>query len=120
MGQADTTGHRLIPSDQVEGTPVIRSDGKRIGTIKRVMIEKKSGRVSYAVMSFGGFLGIGNDYYPIPWPLLTYNEDVGGYELNLSEEDLSNAPKESRNMDYGIRDEAQSLYAYYGVGPPVI
>lgn len=122
MGQAAandrTRPHRLIPSDRVEGTPVVRPNGDRIGTIKRVMIEKTSGQVNYAVMSFGGFLGIGNDYYPIPWTLLTYNEDAGGYELDIPEEALRNAPKEE-NIDFGLRDEmAQSAYTYYGVVPP--
>jgi hypothetical protein len=60
----------LIGSDKVEGTPVYRSNGDRVGQVERVMIDKLSGKVAYAVMSFGGFLGIGEDYYPLPWPLL--------------------------------------------------
>ncbi len=117
MGQAMSgRAHQLIPSDRVEGTPVIRPNGDRIGTIKRVMIEKTSGHVHYAVMSFGGFLGIGNDYYPIPWPLLTYNEEARGYELDISEEKLRNAPKETQDVDFGLRDEI--AYTYYGAVPP--
>ena len=54
----------LIGSDKVEGTPVYRSNGEPVGQIERVMIDKLSGKVAYAVMSFGGFLGIGEDYYP--------------------------------------------------------
>ena len=60
----------LIGSDKVEGTPVYRSNGDRVGQIERVMIDKLNGKVAYAVMSFGGFLGIGEDYYPLPWSLL--------------------------------------------------
>ena len=63
----------LIGSDKVEGTPVYRLNGDNIGQIERVMIDKISGKVAYAVMSFGGFLGIGEDYYPLPWSVLTYN-----------------------------------------------
>ena len=63
----------LIASDKVEGTPVYRLNGDNIGQIERVMIDKISGKVAYAVMSFGGFLGIGEDYYPLPWSVLTYN-----------------------------------------------
>ena len=70
----------LIGSDKVAGTPVYRSSEDRVGTIERVMIDKLTGKVGYAVMSFGGILGIGDDYYPIPWSLLTYNEALGGYE----------------------------------------
>jgi PRC-barrel domain protein len=60
----------LIGSDKVEGTAVYGADEQRIGTIQRVMIDKVSGKVAYAVTSFGGFLGIGEDYYPLPWPTL--------------------------------------------------
>ena len=56
----------LIASDKVEGTAVYDADGKRIGKIERLMIDKVTGKVAYAVMSFGGILGIGADHYPIP------------------------------------------------------
>jgi hypothetical protein len=85
--------HDLIGSDRVEGTNVYRSDGKKIGEIERVMIDKVSGQAAYAVMGFGGFLGMGEDHYPIPWQRLTYNEKLGGYEVNLTDEQLKNAPK---------------------------
>jgi PRC-barrel domain protein len=65
---------------------VHRSNGDNIGTIERVMIEKRSGRVAYAVMSFGGFLGIGENYRALPWSLLRYNEELDAYELNLTDE----------------------------------
>ena len=70
----------LIGSDKVQGTAVFDADGNKIGSIDRVMIEKTSGRVSYAVLSFGGFLGIGDDHYPLPWPSLKYNVELGGYQ----------------------------------------
>ena len=56
------------------------------------MIDKISGKVAYAVMSFGGFMGIGEDYYPLPWSLLTYNPRLEGYEVNVSEEQLIPVP----------------------------
>jgi hypothetical protein len=54
------------------------------GQIERVMIDKLTGKVAYAVMSFGGFMGIGEDYYPLPWSLLTYNPRLEGYEVNVA------------------------------------
>ena len=57
----------LIGSDKVEGTAVYGRDGRNIGSVQRVMIDKRSGKVAYAVVSFGGFLGMGEDYYPMPW-----------------------------------------------------
>ena len=68
----------LIGSDKVQGTAVYGADGDKIGAIERVMIGKISGKVSYAVLSFGGFLGIGDDYYPLPWPSLKYNVERRG------------------------------------------
>jgi hypothetical protein len=58
----------LIGSDKVEGTAVYGADDQKIGSVQRVMIDKISGKVAYAVVSFGGFLGMGEDYYPMPWP----------------------------------------------------
>jgi sporulation protein YlmC with PRC-barrel domain len=63
----------LIGSDKFEGTSVYGADETQIGSIERVMIDKRSGKVSYAVLSFGGFLGIGDDHYPIPWESLKYD-----------------------------------------------
>ena len=70
-----------------------RSDGDKIGTIERVMIEKRSGKVAYAVMSFGGFMGLGEEYYTLPWSVLKYNTALDAYELNLSEDQLRGAPR---------------------------
>jgi len=109
----------LIGSDKVEGTPVYRSNGDRVGQIERVMIDKLSGKVAYAVMSFGGFMGIGEDYYPLPWSLLTYNPRLDGYEVNISEEQLKGAPKYSQHesWDWSDRARGQKIYDYYGVTP---
>jgi len=59
----------LIGSDKVEGTAVYGPDNQKIGSVQRVMIDKISGKVAYAVISFGGFLGMGEDYYPVPWSM---------------------------------------------------
>ena len=79
----------LIGSDKVEGTTVYDAKGENIGSIERVMIEKRNGQVSYAVLSFGGFLGIGSDYYPIPWDALKYDTSLGGYRTNITEQQLT-------------------------------
>jgi PRC-barrel domain len=86
-------GHRLIASDKVEGTKVRRPNGETVGEIMRLMIDKRTGQVAYAVMSFGGFLGIGSDFYPLPWDRLTYNPRLDAYELDITEEQLRKAPK---------------------------
>jgi len=68
----------LIGSDKVEGTAVYGADKQKIGSIERVMIDKVSGKVAYAVLGYGGFLGIGDDHYPTPWSSLTYDTNRGG------------------------------------------
>ena len=106
----------LIGSDKVEGTPVYRLNGDNVGQIERVMIDKISGKVAYAVMSFGGFLGIGEDYYPLPWSVLTYNPTLGGYEVEITDQQLKGAPKYSRHesWDWSDRQRTQKLTDYYG------
>jgi len=117
LDRRETAG--LIGSDKVEGTPVYRSNGDQVGQIERIMIDKISGKVAYAVMSFGGFLGVGEDYYPLPWSLLTYNTRLEGYEVNVSEQQLKSAPKYSKQESWDWSDHArgQKVYDYYGAAP---
>ena len=109
----------LIGSDKVEGTPVYRPNGERVGTIQRVMIDKIGGQVAYAVMSFGGFMGIGEDYYPLPWRLLAYNPELGGYQVHIGEAQLKGAPKYSshESWDWADRARAARVDAFYGLAP---
>jgi hypothetical protein len=112
------TAH-LIGSDKVEGTAVRRTSGDKVGSISRLMIEKRSGRVAYAVMSFGGFLGMGENYYPLPWGVLRYNSRLDAYELNLTDDQLRGAPSMSdREIDLlGEQGRDREIAAYYGPGP---
>lgn len=108
----------LISSDKVEGTPVRRSDGTKVGTIESVMIDKVSGRVVYAVMSFGGFLGMGEEYYALPWNALHYNTRLDAYEVNVTEEQLRSAPAaDSGFFDTGVVDRRWEgdIHRHYGV-----
>ena len=98
----EMTGKPLIESDRVEGTAVYDPQGDHIGSIKRLMIEKISGKVSYAVMSFGGFLGMGEDEHTIPWGKLTYDTSLGGYRTDITEEQLRGAPTFYRDRETTI------------------
>jgi hypothetical protein len=106
---------RLIGSDKVEGTKVYGPDGNHIGHVERLMIGKLDGRVSYAVLAFGGFLGMGEDYYPLPWAALTYREDLGGYVVNVTEEELKQAPKyaDEHSWDWENRDYPNQVDTYW-------
>src|SRR5215218_8141898 len=98
------TGKPLIESDRVEGTAVYDPNGKDIGSIKRLMIEKISGNVAYAVMSFGGFLGMGGEEHTIPWAKLNYDTSLGGYRTDITEEQVRGAPTFSREAGYDWLD----------------
>ncbi len=110
--------HDLIASDKVEGTRVYGADGKHIGSIERVILEKRSGRVSYAVLAFGGFMGLGEDHYPLPWAKLSYDESLGGYRTDVTRDQVENAPKYQGDEEYEWnRENGRRVYDYYGVPP---
>jgi PRC-barrel domain protein len=105
----------LIGSDKVEGTAVYGPDDKKIGTVQRVMIDKVSGKIAYAVVSFGGFLGMGEEYYPMPWSKLDYDTELGGYRVDVTEDQLRGAPNFSRSTewDWSNRTNDERVYKYY-------
>jgi hypothetical protein len=109
----------LIGSDKVEGTAVYGADESQIGSIERVMINKRSGKVSYAVLSFGGFLGIGDDHYPLPWEALKYDTGLGGYRTGITQKQLQGAPKYRSDNDWSWEDQTRTrgVNEYYGVIP---
>jgi hypothetical protein len=84
---------RLISSTKVEGTAVVGTNGERLGTIQSFMVDKYTGRVAYAIMAFGGTLGLGTSLFPLPWPMLEYDVEKDGYSLNITKEQLASAPK---------------------------
>jgi sporulation protein YlmC with PRC-barrel domain len=110
-----TSTSALIDSKRVEGTDVFDPDGKHIGSIKRLVLDKLSGRVVYTVASFGGFLGIGGDEYTIPWNKLNYDTSLGGYITDITEAQLRNSPDFGLNNDddWFNRDDERLLNDYY-------
>lgn len=111
--------HSLIASDRIEGTVVKRSNGDEIGRIERLMIDKLTGKVAYAVLSFGGFLEMGKMHFPVPWTKLTYSSELEAYQLDLSDDVLRKAPSHEgdREFDWGSRLREQQLHNYYGISP---
>jgi hypothetical protein len=102
--QGVTTGKPLIESDRVEGTTVYDPQGNKIGSIKRLMIEKISGRVAYAVMSFGGFLGMGEEEH------LAYDTSLGGYRTDITRRSAAPCTCVHARPILGSRE----LHDYYG------
>jgi sporulation protein YlmC with PRC-barrel domain len=107
---------RLIASDKVEGTPVYSRSGESLGTVYNFMVDKTSGKVAYAVMSFGGFLGIGERYHALPWDKLNYDPSMSGYVLDIDREKLEGAPHYGRDeTPWSDPNYGRNVYDYYGV-----
>jgi hypothetical protein len=105
----------LVSSDRVEGTSVYNAAGDKLGSIDYLVIDKRSGQVRYAVLEFGGFLGLGTDRYPLPWSMLDYDVDKEGFVVPMDKASLEGAPRYSGDTRPSY-DEAygRDVYDYYG------
>ena len=109
------TSGSLIAAEKVNGTDVYNRRGEKLGHVEDIMLDKVTGRACYAVMSFGGFLGIGEKQHPLPWSSLTYDEAKEGYVVNLDKKKLENAPTLDRDEDFEwTPDYGRSVDKYYG------
>lgn len=111
---------RLIGSDKVEGTHVYNRQGEHLGQVEKVMIDKYTGKVAYAVMSFGGFLGMGEEHYPLPWDVLDYDTGLDGYVVDMDRSKLEGAPSYTRGSEPAWHDPAynREIYGHYGLAYP--
>ena len=109
----------LINSNQVEGTAVFNLQGERLGSVDCVMIDKQKGHVAYAVMAFGGFLGLGEKRHPVPWASMTYDTSKDGYVIPLSKEELKEAPTldPDQYSQLGDPDYDAAVYTHYKAEP---
>jgi hypothetical protein len=112
----------LISADRVQGTPVFDLAGDKLGHIEDVMLHKLSGRVAYAIMSYGGFLGAGERYHPLPWSMLTFDTEKNGYVVPLDREQLRDAPTLGREPIDNDDDAvwAEQVHTHYGLPGPFI
>ena len=115
------TGHTTaILASKVKGTAVYNDSGDKIGTVEDIVLDKTSNQILFAALGFGGVLGMGEKYYPVPWSLLDYSEDKGGYVVPLDKDRLEKAPaydlkdltKHDGSVGASIREES---YSYYNV-----
>jgi hypothetical protein len=121
MATLDTSvaDRRLIAGTTVAGTTVYDVQGEKLGTVEDVMIDRVSGRIAYAVMSFGGFLGIGHQHHPLPWSTLRYDTSLGGYVVNLDRRMLEGAPAYADDAPADWEDHVwgQRVHDYYHADP---
>lgn len=112
--RADET-YALISADKVEGTEVFSRDGKHLGEVEKIMIDKVSGKVAYAVISFGGFLGMGKTRRALPWDVLHYDTDRAGYVIDLDEATLRATPELSGDEDLDDAEWRERLSRHFGM-----
>ncbi|KAL1109992.1 hypothetical protein AAG570_014024 [Ranatra chinensis] len=116
------SGHtRAISASRVNGTDVYNTEGDSIGHVEDVVLDKTSDKIMFAVIGFGGFLGIGQKFHAVPWSMLNYDSDKGGYVISMTREVLAQAPV--YDMDELLKDDGQvesRSREYYGrfVPPP--
>jgi len=110
------TSGTLIAANKVKGTNVYNPAGEKLGSVDDIMIDKVSGRAIYAVMSFGGFLGMGEKHHPLPWATLKYDMQKGGYVVNLDKKQLEGAPSYDRGSEFKwTSDYGRKVDSYYKV-----
>ena len=109
----------LIEASRVQGVNVYSRTGEKLGTVDDIMIEKRSGKAAYAIMSFGGILGIGKDYHPLPWSMMTYDPTLGGYVVNIDPTVLEGAPAYAAGAAprWGDQTYEEGVHRYYGAPP---
>ncbi len=104
----------LVSADKIEGTNVYNLAGEKLGSVDDVMIDKASGKAIYAIMSFGGFLGMGEKHHPLPWSTIRYDTKKGGYVVDLSKKKLEDAPNFERGTEFEwTPDYGRRVDSYY-------
>jgi hypothetical protein len=116
MDQATTNSNPMISSQTVNGTDVYSPKGDHLGHVDELLIDKRSGKVAYAVMGFGGFLGLGEEKYPLPWGKLRYDSTREGYVTDVTKEMLEGAPERTESWQTD-REWERGYYGYYGLPP---
>jgi sporulation protein YlmC with PRC-barrel domain len=114
------SGHTTaILASKVRGTPVYNDAGDKIGTVEDIVLDKQSNQILFAALGFGGVLGMGEKYYPVPWSMLDYSEDKGGYVVPLNKESIKKAPayelKDLTKHDGSLGSIREQTYSYYNV-----
>lgn len=108
----------LLASNKVDAIKVVSRDGDALGSIYSFMINKRNGHVTYAVLSLGGFLGMGKSFYPLPFQMLSYDHVADGYVVTIDRRVLEGGPSWSNNAPEFNQAYADRVSHYYGL-PPV-
>lgn len=117
--EASGPGPQVMAADTLQGDPVVNAKGEDLGKIEEIMIDVPSGRMAYAVLSFGGVMGIGDKLFAIPWSALTLDADRECFVLDVDREQLKNAPGFDKDNWPSMADPtwASQIYTYYNQRP---
>jgi sporulation protein YlmC with PRC-barrel domain len=115
-----SSGHTsAILASKVKGTAVYNNAGDKIGTVEDIVLDKQSNQIMFAALGFGGLLGVGEKYYPVPWSMLNYDESRGGYVVPLDKDRIQNAPaydlKDLTKHDGSLSNVRETSYTYYNI-----
>jgi sporulation protein YlmC with PRC-barrel domain len=110
---------RVLSASTLSGDRVRNSEGEDLGKIEDIMLDYKNGRIAYAVLSFGGFMGLGNKLFAIPWSALELNTDEHKFILNVDKEKLETAEGFDKNNwpDMTSPEWGSRIYSHYGYRP---
>jgi sporulation protein YlmC with PRC-barrel domain len=116
------TGHtRAILASKVKGTSVYNNAGDKIGTVEDIVLDKQSDRIMFAALGQGGVLGVGEKFFPVPWSMLDYSKDKGGYVIPVAQDVIAKAPTyrlEDLTKDDGASGTIrEATYTHFNVKP---
>jgi len=112
-------GPELMGAETLVGSDVYNPRGEDLGDIKEIMLDMRTGQVAYAVLSFGGFLGLGGKLFAVPWAALTLDTDNKRFSLDVTKDRLAGAPGFDKDKWPNMADAewAKGIHAYYGTKP---
>jgi hypothetical protein len=112
-----SAAHHLVAGNRVANAPVFAADGRKLGKIAEILIDKPSGKVAYALMAYDGFLGMGDRYYPLPWVMLDYDPARRGFVTPLTREQVEAGHHVADEEVENEIEWREALHAHYGVAP---
>ncbi len=112
-------GPEVMAADTLQGDKVVNRQGENLGEIEDIMLDVPSGRVAYAVLSFGGVMGIGDKLFAVPWSALTLDADQKCFVLDVSKDRLKNAPGFDKDRWPSMADTswATDVHSFYNAQP---
>ncbi len=120
-GEQSVTMYGVVPASKIIGEAVVNRQGESVGKIHELLIDAKRNRVAYAVLSFGGFMGVGNKLFAMPWEAFEFSATENKLILNVEKDKLEAAPgfeKGDKWPDFSDTVWGESIYNYYDYVPP--